>query len=314
MKVVDRRNQALGGQKNQRSLSSVTDIGVHWSGVANGTIEGHERHWKDTLGWRTGGYHFSIKRDGIILWNYNLERITNGVGGHNSTSVHVMYEGGKGAPMNEVQKKSLKYVINTLMKPKLPNLKRVRGHNEFPNTSKYNHSSNTCPGINMNDFRAYLKDDKVNVSKPAEKPVQVENKRSIDDLARQVIAGRYGSGDARKKALGSQYDAVQKRVNEMLGAKPKPKTPQIKVDGYLGTETIKALQRYFGTPQDGIISKPSMVVKALQGKVGARVDGYWGAETTRRLQRYLGTPQDGVLSRPSMVIKELQRRLNNNTF
>lgn len=39
----------------------------------------------------------------------------------------------------------------------------------------------------------------------------------IDQLARDVIAGKYGNGDARKKALGSSYAAVQKRVNEMLG-------------------------------------------------------------------------------------------------
>ena len=38
-KVTDRRNQALGGQRNQRSLSNITDVGVHWSGVASGTIE-----------------------------------------------------------------------------------------------------------------------------------------------------------------------------------------------------------------------------------------------------------------------------------
>lgn len=40
----------------------------------------------------------------------------------------------------------------------------------------------------------------------------------IDQLARDVIAGKYGNGEARKKALGSNYDAVQARVNVMLGA------------------------------------------------------------------------------------------------
>ena len=35
-------------------------------------------------------------------------------------------------------------------------------------------------------------------------------------MARDVIAGKYGNGDARKKALGSNYNAVQKRVNEIL--------------------------------------------------------------------------------------------------
>lgn len=44
----------------------------------------------------------------------------------------------------------------------------------------------------------------------------------IDQLARDVIAGKYGNGEARKKALGSNYDAVQARVNEMLGAGGSP--------------------------------------------------------------------------------------------
>ena len=39
----------------------------------------------------------------------------------------------------------------------------------------------------------------------------------VDDLARRVIAGEFGNGDARKAALGSNYSAVQARVNEMLG-------------------------------------------------------------------------------------------------
>lgn len=39
---------------------------------------------------------------------------------------------------------------------------------------------------------------------------------TIDALARRVIAGEFGSGDARKNALGDKYDAVQKRVNEIL--------------------------------------------------------------------------------------------------
>lgn len=41
---------------------------------------------------------------------------------------------------------------------------------------------------------------------------------NIDQLAHDVIAGKYGTGEARKKALGANYDAVQARVNQMLGA------------------------------------------------------------------------------------------------
>ena len=39
----------------------------------------------------------------------------------------------------------------------------------------------------------------------------------IDDLARRVINGEFGNGDDRRNALGGNYDAVQARVNEMLG-------------------------------------------------------------------------------------------------
>lgn len=39
----------------------------------------------------------------------------------------------------------------------------------------------------------------------------------IEALAQAVIRGDYGNGDARHAALGANYDAVQARVNEILG-------------------------------------------------------------------------------------------------
>lgn len=41
--------------------------------------------------------------------------------------------------------------------------------------------------------------------------------KTIDELAQEVIAGKYGNGEDRKKALGSRYDEVQAKVNEILG-------------------------------------------------------------------------------------------------
>lgn len=43
--------------------------------------------------------------------------------------------------------------------------------------------------------------------------------KTIDQLAREVLAGKWGNGPARKRRLteaGYDYDAVQKRVNEIL--------------------------------------------------------------------------------------------------
>lgn len=52
-------------------------------------------------------------------------------------------------------------------------------------------------------------------------------KKSVDELAQEVIAGKWGSGDSRKTALknaGYDYAAVQKRVNEILSGASGKKT------------------------------------------------------------------------------------------
>lgn len=48
------------------------------------------------------------------------------------------------------------------------------------------------------------------------KSTQNTSSVDIDQLARDCINGKYGSGEARKKALGNLYSIVQKRVNELL--------------------------------------------------------------------------------------------------
>lgn len=50
-------------------------------------------------------------------------------------------------------------------------------------------------------------------------PAVAPTTKTVDRLAREVIDGQHGTGEARKKALGSQFNAVQKRVNELLKTK-----------------------------------------------------------------------------------------------
>ena len=44
--------------------------------------------------------------------------------------------------------------------------------------------------------------------------------KSVEELAQEVIAGKYGNGEDRKQALGDRYAEVQARVNEILAPAP----------------------------------------------------------------------------------------------
>ena len=46
--------------------------------------------------------------------------------------------------------------------------------------------------------------------------LNIGNDADIEQLARDAIRGVYGTGEERKKALGVNYEAVQKRINEIL--------------------------------------------------------------------------------------------------
>ncbi len=135
----------------------------------------------------------------------------------------------------------------------------------------------------------------------------------------------YATGEGIPAYIKGRTDIVlQKSANRVLlkGINSWVKTEDLEVvraaaalaiDGYMGPATIKALQRYFGTPIDGVISRPSLLIKAMQKWLGTQQDGIISepySTMVAALQRRYQTPVDGKISRPSLVVKELQRRLN----
>lgn len=112
---------------------------------------------------------------------------------------------------------------------------------------------------------------------------------------------------------------------------PPQKTSRLAVDGILGTESVEALQRWLGTPVDGVVSGQlsscakylmacpsgvwryskggSMMVKALQRWLGVSADGYMGRNTIKALQERLGVTVDGYLGKSTA--KALQTYLNS---
>ena len=70
-------------------------------------------------------------------------------------------------------------------------------------------------------YRDLIKEIAGNKQEETVQPV----KKSVDEIAREVIAGQWGNGEDRKRRLeeaGYNYQEVQNKVNELLGANNKP--------------------------------------------------------------------------------------------
>ena len=86
--------------------------------------------------------------------------------------------------------------------------------------------------------------------------------RALGTVVDGIISGQYknditrqiSSVDYSHKRGSDVVEALQRKV----GAKP---------DRYLGPETIRAAQKYFGTIQDGYLSRPSMLVREMQRRL-----------------------------------------------
>ena len=61
---------------------------------------------------------------------------------------------------------------------------------------------------------------------PPKQPAK--SKKSITQLANEVIAGKHGSGSARMHSLGERYEAVQEKVNQILSGDKGKVTAQAK--------------------------------------------------------------------------------------
>lgn len=106
--------------------------------------------------------------------------------------------------------------------------------------------------------------------------------------------------------------------------------PPLNVDGIGGACTVRAMQRFFGTLQDGVLSGQnrdcakyypalkaveygkggSTCVKKLQKWLGITQDGVWGEKTSKALQKKLGVDADGIFGTNSM--KAWQKYLNEH--
>lgn len=94
-----------------------------------------------------------------------------------------------------------------------------------------------------------------------EKPEPVEPKKSVEQIAKEVIQGKWGNGSERSERLheaGYDYDAVQARVNELEKQETESEPVYYTVkDG----DTVWGISKKFGTTVDTIQKLNTTLIK-----------------------------------------------------
>ena len=99
-------------------------------------------------------------------------------------------------------------------------------------------------------------------------------KKSVDEIAKEVIAGKWGDGDTRKKRLeasGYNYSEVQNKVNALLGVGKKALTKSVYHTVKYG-ETLSGIATKYGTTYQHLakingISNPNLIHSGQRIKI-----------------------------------------------
>ena len=83
--------------------------------------------------------------------------------------------------------------------------------------------------------------------------------------------------------------------------------PKLDVDGIGGTCTVRAMQRFFGTPQDGVISGQNKAQSKYYPALKAVEYGKGGSPCVKNLQKWVGTTQDGIIG--EKTVKAWQKKI-----
>lgn len=117
-------------------------------------------------------------------------------------------------------------------------------------------------GKDMNWFRSQVKAKLEPKKEPEQEQPKEPAKKSINEIAQEVIAGKYGNGEARVKNLekaGYNAKDVQAEVNKILSGKPTYKTHIVKKGETLGGIAKKYGTTYQKIAKDNNISNPNKI-------------------------------------------------------
>ena len=147
------------------------------------------------------------------------------------------------------------------------------------------YAATTCPGDYLLSKMDYIAEQANKINGQATSTSQTTSKKSNEEIANEVIAGKWGNGDARKTTLtnaGYDFSAIQSIVNEKLTGKKTESKPKLKSVDEVAREVIAG---QWGNGQDRF------------NKLAAA--GYDGNAVQNRVNELLGASSKPVSNKKS---------------
>lgn len=225
-KIMQKHFTAGRGGKN------IEFVGIHYD-YGNPSVEEVYSWWQS----REASAHYQVEeggRIGQLVWDSNTAWSLGNFDA-NQRSINIEHANRADGTVSEAcldNGAHLTAAICLYYKLGRPEwLKNVFPHKYFSSTS--------CPGqLYGSQKDAYIQraqywyDQMAGGNTGASSPAPSTSSESVDieQMAKDVINGKYGNGEARKQALGSNYAAVQARVNEMLGVSSGSSSSSVDID------------------------------------------------------------------------------------
>lgn len=140
------------------------------------------------------------------------------------------------------------------------------------------YAATTCPGNYLLNKMDYIVEEANKINNQTNSTPETSNKKSNEEIANEVIAGKWGNGADRKTALtnaGYDFSAIQEIVNQKLAGKTTESKPALKSVDEVAKEVIAGK---WGNGQDRFnkLNAAGYDSNAVQN----RVNEILGAKTT----------------------------------
>lgn len=232
-------------------------------------------------------YHFPITPAGLVFEGVSIDRIGAAIANYNTPTANIVLVGNydKATPPRPMLEAVDGLLRLGVTKGWWKSARLAGGHQDAPG------AQTACPGryaqaliddINRGEYRA---DGAVEVDNPITPPKP--STPAKDDL---TVDGFWGGNTTRRlqRVLGTTVDGVvSSQSRAWKAANPglttgwewvaKPQGSRVIAalqnrlgsypDGILGPDTIRDLQRHLGTPVDGVLSRESRAIMALQRRL-----------------------------------------------